>query len=104
MNVFKPLADLTTAASHHCELCVGIVAALSAAITGCAATAAETAPCRPPTLIALASLPITSVIADADDQSRGVVRRRATDAWGRERLLRRRVDGAPEHAATDAPT
>ena len=43
-------------------------------------------------------------IADADDQSRGVVRGRVPDVWGRERLLRRRVDGAPEHAATDAPT
>ena len=58
----------------------------------------------PSTPIEAASLPITPIIAEADEQSRGVVRRRATDAWGRERLLRRRVDGAPEHAATDAPT
>ena len=58
----------------------------------------------PPTLIEAASLPITTMIADADDQPRGIVRRRATEAWGRERMLRRRVDGAPEHAATDAPT
>ena len=61
-------------------------------------------------------------IADADDQSRGVVRGRVPDVGGRERLLRRGVagravtagtsmgasagwpDGAPEHAATDAPT
>ena len=61
-------------------------------------------PRLPPTPIEAASLPITSMIAEAADQSRGVVRRRATAAWGRERLLRRRVDGAPEHAATDAPT
>ena len=68
--------------------------------------AAETAalPRMPPTPIEAASLPITPIIADADEPSRGVVRGRATDAWGRERLLRRRVDGAPEHAATDAPT
>ena len=67
------------------------------------ATAAETAPCRPPTLIALASLPITSVINDAGVQ-RGVVRRRVPDVWRRERLQRRRADGEPEAAATDAPT
>ena len=68
------------------------------------ATTAAEASHTTPTLIEAASLPITSMIADADDQSRGVVRRRATEAGGRERLLRRRVDGAPEHAATDAPT
>ena len=68
------------------------------------AVEAAAMPRMPPTPIEAASLPITSMIADADDQSRGVVRRRAPDAWGRERLLRRRVDGSPEHAATDAPT
>ena len=67
-------------------------------------TAAATALSRPSTLIDLASLPITSVIADAGVQPRGVVRRRVPDVWGRERLLRRRTDGEPEADATDAPT
>ena len=85
-------------------------------------TAAATALSRPSTLIDLASLPITSVIADADVQPRGVVRGRLPDAWRRERLLRRRgaeravvehvltsssddsSDSTPAAVATDAPT